>query len=60
MGSSLRGGLVAERASFELSKDYERLSRGIRIAEAALLLLNLSIAHCSNCSRVISTVGGIS
>ena len=30
------------------------------LREVSIILLSLSIAHCSNCSSVISAVGGIS
>ena len=31
-----------------------------QLREVSVILLSLSIAHCSNCSSVISAVGGIS
>jgi len=55
----LGGRSVAERASFNFSKDCDnQLWDTVRAGKD--LLRNLSIAHCSNCSSVISAVGGSS
>jgi hypothetical protein len=56
------GGLVAIGASFDLSENYINISEQFVYKNFAknVILLSLSIAHCSNCSRVISAVGGVS
>ena len=42
-------------------RELVAVSQGNSILAMVLdILLSLSIAHCSNCSRVISAVGGIS
>lgn len=61
MCGGLCWGLVPIGACFDLGQDL----RNVRIMYesvnlAGRLLFNRSMAHCSNCSRVISAVGGVS
>lgn len=59
MGSSFGGSLISERASLKLSQYWTLSASGTEEFDLTVPL-NLSMAHCSNCSSVISAVGGIS
>lgn len=61
VGRRLGGRFVSIRACFDLGQDCFGISRKEDDMNVQVyILFSLSIAHCSNCSRVISAVGGIS
>lgn len=60
VGCGLRGGLVAIGACFDLGQDCLGLVTRTILCPWCDILFSRSIAHCSNCSSVISAVGGVS
>lgn len=60
MGHGVGGGSIAERARFNFGEDETPSANALRMRGAGDLLRNLSIAHCSNSSSLISAVGGVS
>jgi hypothetical protein len=60
VGGRLCGRLVSKGAGFQLGENCEKLETQVHDALTGCenSPLSLSMAHCSNCSSVMSAVGG--
>ena len=60
-GPQSRQVFCCERSRLQFRRELMAVRQAnLMPTQASGILLNLSIAHCSNCSSVISSVGGIS